>query len=158
MSERWRGSVWRSARREPHIPDKQLNGNTWHNILSVLCYILLAFVSWENGNFCSGNILVIFFQNDSNAFILFFFFFLYQLVCFLAFSHLSSLTRLYPTPLVDVFFTDDLLWISNLQCSDCYRQQQCFSGAVKAVLPPCTAWKCDTSIPCSCQSIEEKVD
>lgn len=87
-----------------------------------------------------------------------FFLFLYQLVCFLAFSHLSSLTRLYPTPLVDVFFTDDLLWISNLQCSDCYRQQQCFSGAVKAVLPPCTAWKCDTSIPCSCQSIEEKVD
>lgn len=72
-------------------------------------------------------------------------FVLYQSVCFLAFSHLPSLTRLYPAPPADVFFTDDLLWISNLQCSDCYRQQQqqWFSGAVKAGLPPhhhpCTA-------------------
>lgn len=35
---------------------------------------------------------------------------------------------------MNMCFTDDLLWISSLQCSDCYRQQ-CFSQAVKAELP-----------------------
>lgn len=54
--------------------------------------------------------------------------------CLLSASSSSPLSG-YPTPPVDVFFTDDLLWISNLQCSDCYRQQQCFSRAVKAELP-----------------------
>lgn len=64
-------------------------------------------------------------------------FVLYLAACFtVPFSHLPSLIWLYPTPLVDVFFTDDLLWISNLQRSDCYRQLQCFSRAVKAELPP----------------------
>lgn len=136
MSERWRVSVWRSARCEPHTLWQTAE---WpHMTQYVTCIMLHSFgnVSWGNCKqsvraFCNfllwkfpGYILLEWLES------------LYSSVCFPAFSHLPSLTRLYPTPPVDVFFTDDLLWINNLQCSDCYRQQQCFSRAVRAQLPP----------------------
>lgn len=50
VSERQRVFVWRSARHEPHTPDKQLKGCTWHWILPVLCYI--PFVVSRGGNVC----------------------------------------------------------------------------------------------------------
>lgn len=139
MSERWRVFVWRSARREPLTPDKQAE---WpHMTQYIICAMLHSFgnVSREN---CKHNCVLFgifaleiswLYSARMTGILLFV---LYRAVCFLAFSHLPSLTRLHPTPPVDVFFTDDLLWISNLQCSDCYRQQRCFSRAVKAELPP----------------------
>lgn len=72
------------------------------------------------------------------------------------FTHPLPLS-VFPSHPVDLFFTDDLLWISDLQCSDCSRQQQCFSRASEACYP-LHCLQCDTSIPCSCQSSEENAD
>lgn len=139
MSERWRVFVWRLARCEPHSPDKQLNGHIWHSILPVLCYTLLVISHVKSVSkiphcldFFALEISRLYSARMTGMLL----YVLCRVVCFLPFSHLPSLAQLYPTPPVDVFFTDDLLWISNLQCSDCYRQQQCFSRAVKAKLPP----------------------
>lgn len=67
-------------------------------------------------NFCFGNVLLGLCQDDWTP----------------AFSPFSA--RRAPAPPVVELSTDDLPWISNLQCSDCSRQQ-CFSLAVKAELP-----------------------
>lgn len=49
MSERWRVFVWRSARCEPHTPEKQLGGHTWQSTY-ITCSMFCSFgnVSWEN--------------------------------------------------------------------------------------------------------------
>ena len=139
MSARWRVFVWRSAGCEPHIPDRQTA--EWpHMTRCSTCAVFysLGNVSWENWNL----FLLPFFSFPPlrvARMIGMLLFVSYHAAVLLSgfFSPISPyLTRLYPTPPVDVFFTDDLLWISNLQCSDCYRQQQCFSRAVKAELPP----------------------
>lgn len=129
MSEEWRVSVWRSAKCDPHTPDIQLDGHTRQSTLPVLCYIPLVMSRRNIVNRIHSCLELCFARTGISVFVL------YRGVCFPTFSHLSTLTRPYPAPPADVFFTDDLLWISNLQCSDCYRQQQCFSRAVKAELP-----------------------
>jgi len=107
MSERWRVFVWRSARCEPHM-------------LYVSCVMLQSpcNVSWGNGKYVlfgiifSSNFPVILCKNDGKV--------CFLSVCVVSFSPLSALAASDTTP-VDMFFTYDLLWISNLQCSDCYR-------------------------------------
>lgn len=160
MSARWRVFVWRSARCEPHIPDRQTV--EWPHVTrcgTCAVFYRLGNVSWENWNFFALEILfsaVMCRSNDWNAFI-----------CFVPYS-CFAFWLFFPSPPIWLGCILHHRWTCSLQmissgfpiCSalTVTGSSSALAGPSKPSCPPCAAWKCDTSIPCSCQSIEEKVD